>query len=243
MLDTGAKTFATGLVIELIAGLRRIRPGDLMAVVGSDGMVGSELEAWCRFTRNSLVDVTLEEGRYRWVIRCGEAPAEAHGEAPSEAHRSLGSRLWLYTNFDCNLRCDYCCVRSSPKAPRRPLGLERVRRIAIEAAELGVSEIFVTGGEPFMLADIGEIITACAAAAPTTVLTNGMLFARSRLATLRSLSRERVTFQISLDSPTPELHESHRGKGTWARTWKGIELVRAEGFRVRLAATVSTDLE
>lgn len=118
-----------------------------------------------------------------------------------------------------------------------------MRRIAIEARELGVSEIFVTGGEPFMLPDIGEILTACAAAAPTTVLTNGMLFAGSRLETLRALPRERVTLQISLDSPTPERHESHRGNGTWARAWQGIERARAEGFRVRLAATLSTDAE
>jgi molybdenum cofactor biosynthesis enzyme MoaA len=151
--------------------------------------------------------------------------------------------LWLYTNFDCNLSCDYCCVRSSPKAPRRALGIARIRRIAIEAAELGVSEIFVTGGEPFMLPDIGEILAACAAAAPTTVLTNGMLLAGRRLETLRSLPRERVTFQISLDSPTPERHDSHRGKGTWARAWKGVKQVRAEGFRVRIAATVSSDAE
>ena len=50
-------------------------------------------------------------------------------------------------------------------------------RIASEAAELGVSEIFVTGGEPFLLADIGDILASCTVAAPTTVLTNGMLFA------------------------------------------------------------------
>jgi molybdenum cofactor biosynthesis enzyme MoaA len=141
------------------------------------------------------------------------------------------------------LRCDYCCVRSSPKAPRRALGLDRVERIAFEAAELGVSEIFVTGGEPFLLADIGEILAACAAAAPTTVLTNGMLFAGRRLETLRSLPSDRVALQISLDSPTPERHDRHRGKGTWARAWKGVERARAEGFRVRLAGTVSTDAE
>jgi TusA-related sulfurtransferase len=165
-LNIGVKTFASGLLVELIAALRRSRSGDLMAVIGSDGKVGTEIEAWCKFTRNSLVDVSLEGGRYRWVIRCGEAPAEADGEAPGETHRSLGSRLWLYTNFNCNLRCDYCCVRSSPKAPRRALGLERVRRIASEAAALGVGEIFVTGGEPFLLADIGDILTACATTAP-----------------------------------------------------------------------------
>jgi molybdenum cofactor biosynthesis enzyme MoaA len=162
---------------------------------------------------------------------------------PAEDNRPIGSRVWLYTNFDCNLRCDYCCVRSSPTAPRRALGLPHVQRIAAEAAELGVGEFFITGGEPFLLPDIGEIVAACAAAAPTTVLTNGMLFAGRRLASLRRWPRERVTLQISLDSPTPERHDRHRGKGSWARAWQGIERARAEGFRVRLAATVSGDAE
>jgi hypothetical protein len=236
-LDAGAKTFASGLLPELIAALRRSRPGDLVAIVSDEASVGPELETWCRFTRNSLVDMTVEAGRTRWVVRYGEAPATG------DADRPIGSRLWLYTNFDCNLRCDYCCVRSSPTAPRRALGLERVRRIANEAAELGVGEIFVTGGEPFLLADIGDILAACAAAAPTTVLTNGMLFTGRRLEALRSLPRKNVTLQISLDSPTPERHDGHRGKGTWTRAWKGVERARTEGFRVRLAATVSTDAE
>jgi pyruvate-formate lyase-activating enzyme/TusA-related sulfurtransferase len=236
-VDAGTKTFASGLLPELIAALRRTRKGDLVAVTSRDPGIGPELEAWCRFTRNSLVDVAVEEGRTRWLLRYGEAPEDVGEDRP------VGSRLWLYTNFDCNLSCGYCCVRSSPKAPRRALGIERVRRIAIEARELGVSEIFVTGGEPFMLPDIGEIVVVCAAAAPTTVLTNGMLFSGSRLAALRALPRERVTLQISLDSPSPERHDNQRGKGTWARAWNGILRARAEGFRVRLAATVSTDAE
>jgi len=236
-LDITRKTFASGLLPELIGVLRRSRPGDLVAVVGDEESVGPELETWCRFTGNPLLESTVEEGRTRWVFRRGTIALRA------EDNRPVGSRVWLYTNFDCNLRCDYCCVRSSPTAPRRALGLERVRRIASEAAELGVGEFFVTGGEPFLLPDIGEILTACAAAAPTTVLTNGMLFAGRRLENLRTLPRERVTLQISLDSPTPERHDRHRGSGTWARAWKGIERARAEGFRVRLAATVSDDVE
>jgi pyruvate-formate lyase-activating enzyme len=236
-LDITRKTFASGLLPELIAVLRRSRLGDLVAVVGDEESVGPELETWCRFTGNPLLESTFEEGRKRWVFRRG--PAALH----AQDNRPVGSRVWLYTNFDCNLRCDYCCVRSSPTTPRRALGLERVRRIASEAAELGVGEFFVTGGEPFLLPNIGEILRACAAAAPTTVLTNGMLFAGRRLENLRTLPRERVTLQISLDSPTPERHDRHRGRGTWARAWKGIERARAEGFRVRLAATVSDDVE
>lgn len=217
--------------------LRRSRPGDLIAVVGDEAGVGPELERWCRFTGNSLLETTFENGRLRWVFRCGAAAAVGGDERP------VGSRLWLYTNFDCNLRCDYCCVRSSPTVPRRELGLERIQRITREAVDVGVKEIFVTGGEPFLLDDIGEILLACASAAPTTVLTNGMLFKGRREESLRMLPRDRIVLQISLDSPTSERHDVHRGPGTWARTREGIQRARNSGFRVRLAATVSTDAE
>jgi uncharacterized radical SAM superfamily Fe-S cluster-containing enzyme len=132
-------------------------------------------------------------------------------------------------------------VRSSPKAPRRELGLARVQRIASEAAALGVAEFFLTGGEPFLLPDIAEILAACTAVAPTTVLTNGALLVGRRFEALRAARNDRLTLQISLDSPTPDLHDRHRGKGTWERALKAIDVARAEGFRVRLAATVSTD--
>ena len=236
-LDIGRKTFASGLLPELVAVLRRSQPGDLVAVAGDEESVRPELETWCRFTGNPLLEATVENGRARFVFRCGAAPA-----FPAD-NRSVGSRLWLYTNFHCNLHCDYCCVRSSPTAHRRELGLGRVQRIAREAAELGVKEIFVTGGEPFLLEDIGEILLSCAAAAPTTVLTNGMLFAGRRAESLRALPRDRIVLQISLDSATPDLHDLHRGSGTWARACEGIQYARAQGFRVRLAASVSTDAE
>jgi sulfatase maturation enzyme AslB (radical SAM superfamily) len=176
-------------------------------------------------------------GRPRWTIRCGEA------ELGTDPDRPIGSRLWLYTNFDCNLQCDYCCVRSSPRASRRPLGVERVRRIAREAGELGVREIFVTGGEPFLLPDIGDIIAVCAAAVPTTVLTNGMLLKGKRLEMLRQQSPSRVTLQVSVDSATADRHDLHRGAGSWGRACDGIARARALGFRVRIAATVSKDSE
>jgi pyruvate-formate lyase-activating enzyme len=236
-LDIGRKTFASGVLPQLIAVLSRSRPGDLVAVVGDEESNGPELEAWCRFTANPLLEARIEKGRSRWVFRCGTVAV------PAEDKRPVGSRLWLYTNFDCNLRCDYCCVRSSPTAPRRELGLGRIQRIAREAAELGVKELFVTGGEPFLLEDIGEILVSCAAAAPTTVLTNGMLFTGRRAESLRALPRDRIVLQISLDSATPDRHDRHRGPGTWARAREGIQRARAQGFRVRLAATVSTDTE
>jgi TusA-related sulfurtransferase len=92
-LDAGAKTFVSGLLPELIAALRRSRAGDLIAIISSDAGLGADLEAWCRFTRNTLVETSLEGRRSRWVVRCGEAPLAA--VALHEFRLQLALRLLL----------------------------------------------------------------------------------------------------------------------------------------------------
>lgn len=236
-VDAQGRTFASGLLLDLLSALRATQPGDLIGVVSSDPTaIGGDLEAWSRLTGHAIVASEADHDRTRWVFRHGAI-------APAEPERPLGERLWLYVNFDCNLKCDYCCVRSSPTAPRRALGIEAVRRIAREAPPLGVRTFLVTGGEPFLLPDIDEQLLALADAAPVTLLTNGMLFRGTRLSQLRRLPRDRVTLQISLDSSAPTLHDQHRGAGTWQRAIEGIDIARSEGFRVRLAATVSSDAD
>jgi pyruvate-formate lyase-activating enzyme len=221
------------VILDLVEAVSAVADGAAVEVpLGSADDVAL-VEAWCAMTGNTLVSV----GDQAVVVRRGRA-ADPVLALPSD--RRPGARLWLYTNFDCNLACDYCCVRSSPRAPRRELGLERIRRICAEAPSAGVAEILITGGEPFLLADIGSIVAACADAAPTRLLTNGMLFRGRRLDLLRAMPRDRVTLQISLDSASPALHDAHRGVGSWARAVSGIQTALAEGFVVRVAATVSS---
>jgi pyruvate-formate lyase-activating enzyme len=211
-------TVAVGTTVEL-----PLRPGEADVVA-----------AWCARSGNELVSATPD----RAVVRRGRPATEAFSDRlPPE--QQPGARLWLYTNFDCNLACDYCCARSSPKAPRRALGVDRLRRLVTEAADAGVREVFLTGGEPFLLPDLDVIVHACVDRLPTTLLTNGMLFRGTRLAMLRRMPRDGLTLQISLDSATPELHDRHRGTGSWQRAVDGIGIARVEGFRVRVAATVA----
>ena len=98
-------------------------------------------------------------------------------------------KLWLYTNFDCNLRCAYCVAESSPTAPRRALGLPVVRRIVDEAVALGFGDVYFTGGEPFLLDDIYDMLAYAAPRLRTTVLTNGMLLKGARPERLRAVAQ------------------------------------------------------
>lgn len=149
----------------------------------------------------------------------------------------------MYTNFDCNLACDYCCAESRPKPAfgARQMTVDVMSRACEEFAGLGGREILLTGGEPFLHAELDRLVD-CATrfvSDPVVVLTNAMVFARGRRRELlESLPRDRVVLQVSLDSGTPLLHDRHRGPGSFDRARAGITLARALGFRVKVAATV-----
>jgi MoaA/NifB/PqqE/SkfB family radical SAM enzyme len=146
-------------------------------------------------------------------------------------------KLWLYTNYDCNLRCSYCVARSSPNVPRRALGLANVKRLTDEAVALGFGHVFFTGGEPFVLPDIYDMLAYASARVPTSVLTNGMLLRGERLNKLTAIANENLIVQVSLDGGRPEDHDAYRGAGAWAKTVEGIRLLQERGFRVRLGTT------
>ena len=150
-------------------------------------------------------------------------------------------KLWLYTNYDCNLRCSYCVAKSGPNVPRRALGLTRVQRLVDEALSLGFSDVFFTGGEPFLLNDIYEMLVYSASRIKTTVLTNAMLLKGARLERLvsaaASVPAENLVVQVSLDGGRAEDHDAYRGKGSWEKTVAGIRLLQEQGFRVRIGTT------
>jgi MoaA/NifB/PqqE/SkfB family radical SAM enzyme len=147
------------------------------------------------------------------------------------------SKLWIYTNYDCNLKCAYCLAESSPSAPRRALSLPVVQQLIDEALALDFSEVFFTGGEPFILDDIYDMLAYASARLKTTVLTNAMLLRSTRLERLKAIKHERLSVQVSLDGARPEQHDAYRGAGSWVKTIDGIKALQVSGFHVRLSTT------
>lgn len=160
---------------------------------------------------------------------------------------SLNWKLWIYTNYDCNLRCSYCVAKSSPNAARRAIGLANTQRLVDEAVALGFEQVFFTGGEPFLLNDIYEMLAYAAARVKTNVLTNAMLLKQKmpgtdktrldRLSEVAAVAGDNLIVQVSLDGGRAEDHDAYRGAGTWEKTVEGISLLQARGFRVRLSST------
>lgn len=151
-------------------------------------------------------------------------------------------RLWIYTNFHCNLRCDYCAVGSSPKAAPRTVSPERFRQIVDDALAEGFTELYLTGGEPLMHPDITELLGYATSRLPTVLLSNAMLFRGMRLKKIASLERvDNLVVQTSLDGARPQTHDVHRGRGSWTRTIEGIQALRRLGINIRVAMTETAE--
>ncbi|HEX6554274.1 MAG TPA: radical SAM protein, partial [Ktedonobacteraceae bacterium] len=142
-------------------------------------------------------------------------------------------RLWIYTNYDCNLSCSYCIAESFVGAERNGLTLPQVCHLIDEAVTLGMTELFLTGGEPFILHDIFTMLRYGLERMQVTVLSNGILLKGQRLQQLKTLPyRERLTIQISLDGSNAAVHDFYRGAGSWQKAIDAIGRLKAEGFHV-----------
>lgn len=148
------------------------------------------------------------------------------------------ARLWLYSNFHCNLACDYCAVSSSPTARRRSLGVDRARELIDDGIAHGVEEIYFTGGEPLLEPDIARMVAHAADRGPTVLLTNAMLLNGRRLDAFAPLAgHPQLTIQTSLDGATPASNDAMRGRNAFEATVAGIAAARDLGLRVAVSTT------
>jgi MoaA/NifB/PqqE/SkfB family radical SAM enzyme len=149
----------------------------------------------------------------------------------------VSDRLWLYSNYHCNLRCRYCLTESAPGVSRRELGAGDMVESARQARALGFRSLGVTGGEPFLLPDLPEVLAELARILPVLVLTNATLFTTRRLARMRPLAELPVTLQISLDGAEPDLNDEFRGPHNFEKVVAAVPRLVELGIPVRIATT------
>ncbi len=163
--------------------------------------------------------------------------------AEAVAAGNLPGRVWIYTNYNCNLACSYCLTESSPRSERRHLEPTTMIAIAEQARQLGFTGLGVTGGEPFLLPWLPEVILAMADHLPVILLTNGTLFSGDRLERAAILAGHDVALQISLDSHLPDLNDMARGPDNFAKVADSVPRLIARGIRVRIATTTAGALD
>jgi pyruvate-formate lyase-activating enzyme/diadenosine tetraphosphatase ApaH/serine/threonine PP2A family protein phosphatase len=235
----------------------RAQAADMRAAGLPEPFVETVETGWWTTCLEVVPPAERARGRFHVYRDAMPAPAEqaaagfADPVAPADDGRPVvplfGSplfppRLWVYSNFHCNLACGYCVVASSPRARRRELPADRLAALADEAVAEGFAELYVTGGEPFVHPGIIEAVDHASRRLPTVVLTNAMLFTGRRARELRRLAgREGLVLQSSLDGASAATHDAWRGAGSFDRTLEGLRLAASLGLPLRVAMTETPD--
>lgn len=137
---------------------------------------------------------------------------------------------WKLT-YRCNAACEYCHLRF---LKQQELTTQQIFSILDQLHRAGVYVISLTGGEPLLRDDIGDIIEhAISLGIKVTMNSNGALVPQ-KAAILKKLSFLRV----SLDGPK-EINDNVRGPGSFDRALAAINTMKSQGVHVGMNTVIS----
>jgi radical SAM protein with 4Fe4S-binding SPASM domain len=145
--------------------------------------------------------------------------------------------VWNFTNH-CNLACKHCYLDSGGD-PSHELSTSEALKVVDHIAELGVTSLAFSGGEPLMRKDFFEVAKhAVNSGLYVSLATNGTLLNQENVKILKEIGVNYV--EVSLDGACPETHDDFRGvKGAFQKSLDGIAACVKEDMCTCLAVTAT----
>ncbi|PTS74817.1 GTP 3',8-cyclase MoaA [Sphingomonas sp. HMWF008] len=155
----------------------------------------------------------------------------------TDRHGRTISYLRISVTDRCDLRCRYCMAEQMTFLPKAAvLSLEEIAIIAEHFIARGISKIRLSGGEPLVRRDVGELIKRLgrhvgAGLDELTMTTNGNALAEHAPALVAAGMRR---INVSLDSLDPDTFRYITRHGDVARVIGGIRAARDAGLAVKI---------
>ncbi len=155
------------------------------------------------------------------------------------------SYLRLSVTDRCDLRCSYCMPEQMTFLPRKEvLSLEELHQLALGFIARGVTKLRITGGEPLVRRDIGDLFTALGrelgrGLEELTLTTNATQLAK-HADSLAKAGVRRVN--ISLDTLDPVRFEELSRRNRLPQVLDGIAAAKEAGLKVKLNTVALKDI-
>ncbi len=166
-------------------------------------------------------------------MTCAPSLVDAHGRTIRYLRISVTDR--------CDLRCRYCMAESMTFLPRdRLLGLEEIAFIAERFVARGIDRIRLSGGEPLVRRDVGDLVRRLGRMVghgldELTMTTNATRL-RLHAPALADAGIRRIN--VSLDSLDPGVFRHITRHGDVAQVLDGIAAAREAGLAVKINMVV-----
>lgn len=155
----------------------------------------------------------------------------------SGRQRSLPKLDFNVTNR-CNFRCVHCCF-SSGEVLLEEFSIKKIREVLESFKRLGGQRIDVTGGEPLLREDVGEIIAIGKnLGLKIELVTNGSLLDDEKLGLFKKLGLDAVA--ISLDGSNYDTYKKIRrvDENVYSRVVANIKKCAEYGFYTKVNTVV-----
>lgn len=139
----------------------------------------------------------------------------------------------------CNLHCKHC-FQNERVIPNELTSIEW-KKVISDLKNMGVYQIYIMGGEPFIKEDIFEILEYVKNAGMTlSINTNATLISPQMAKSLGGIFDSRFDYiQVSLDGATQQINDAIRGKGQFNIIKEKITLLKQNGISVRVNSVVN----
>ncbi|MDX9723374.1 MAG: radical SAM protein [Myxococcota bacterium] len=160
----------------------------------------------------------------------------------TSARQRILDRAWLPRScvweitLACNLRCGHCGSRAG-KARADELSTQEAVDVAGQLADLGCQLVSLSGGEPTVRDDWDVIARALVDRGVLCNMVSNGFYDDPELMARRAKDCGMVNVGISVDG-TKEVHEQIRGRNTFAKTTRAIEVYAKHGMRPAMMTTI-----
>jgi SynChlorMet cassette radical SAM/SPASM protein ScmE len=138
----------------------------------------------------------------------------------------------------CNLRCRYCYFFNNPAMVYRDLPTAEWLTFFDELGSLGVMNVTLAGGEPFIREDLRALLEGIVRNRMRfSFLSNGALIG-DEIAGFIASTRRCEYVQVSVDGSCAEVHDSCRGRGSFDGAIRGIRTLQRHGIGVAVRVTI-----
>jgi len=142
---------------------------------------------------------------------------------------------WEVTNA-CNLRCRHCYVAAGERLDNE-LDTQEALQLIDELDKIGVTDITISGGEPFLRDDLWNIIREIdSREIPFTIYTNATLLNEEKI---RKLAEYNVKFiSVSLNGATASTHNFVQNAQTFDKVLAAIKKLKDYQIKVQVLFTL-----
>jgi SynChlorMet cassette radical SAM/SPASM protein ScmE len=162
------------------------------------------------------------------------------GVAGSEIPRVMRTPRTLDVEITshCNLRCRYCYFFNNAAVNYHDLPADEWLQFFDELGALGVMNLVLAGGEPFVRQDLSRLLEGIVRNRMRfAVLSNGTLIDDEMAAFLAQTGRCDYV-QVSVDGSCAQTHDACRGNGSFDGALRGIRILQRHGVHVAVRVTI-----